>query len=60
MVVYRVGVANQGELNTSLCVLTSDFAGRRTKNTHRESWKTTYVKTVYIVCTNSDVHIAKV
>ena len=44
VVVYWVGVANQSELNTSPCTLTSDFAGRRTKNTERESWKTIYLK----------------
>ena len=34
--VYRVGVANESELNTSPCTLTLDFAGKRTKNTEGE------------------------
>ena len=60
VVVYRVGVANQSQLNTSPCTLTSDFTGRRTKNTQRESWKTACLKTVHVLCTNSNVRITKV
>ena len=36
------------------------FCSRRMKKTQRESWKATYLKTVYIVCTNMDVCISKV
>ena len=57
MAVYWVGVANQSELNTSPCKLTSDIAGKKMKNTQRESWKTTYLKIVNAICTNSNICI---
>ena len=57
--VYRVSVANQSELNTSPCTLTW-ILQEKGRKTQRKSWKTTYLKTVHVICTNSNVHIAKI
>ena len=46
---YQVGVVNQGELNTSPCMLTSDFAGRRMKNTEGELENDIWKLCMYIV-----------
>ena len=59
MAIFQVGVANQSELSTSPYTQTLDFAGEGRK-TQRESRKTAYLKTVHVVCTNSDVCIAEV
>ena len=40
--VYRVGVGNQSELNTSPCTLTSDFAGKKDEK-HTEGELENYI-----------------
>ena len=56
--VYWVGMADLSKLNNSPCTQTSDFAGKGQKNT-KEELENKYLKTVHVVCTNSDVRVAK-
>ena len=54
--VYWVGVASQSELSTSPCTQTLDFAGEGWKNTQRESWKMTYLKTAHSLYVQQRMH----
>ena len=57
--VYRAGVVDPSEFNSSPYTQTI-FLQAKDKNTQRESRKMTYLKTMHVVCMNSDIHITKV